>query len=64
MESRNDYGCAFFGETVIVGVALSTSAPGVGFLIYKLSQVNDAFKLRREFIWVFMVLVPLISERI
>lgn len=63
VEGRNDHGCAFFEETTVLGVALSISAPGFGFLVYKLSQVNDAFKLRREFTWILLVVLPLTCER-
>lgn len=63
VECRNDHGCAFFEETTVLGVALSISAPGFGFLVYKISQVNDAFKLRREFTRIFLVVFPLTCER-
>lgn len=63
MEIRNDYGCAFFDETVVLGVSLSIAAPGFGFLVYKLLQVNDAFKLRREFTRVLLAVVPLTSKK-
>lgn len=63
MESSNDYGCALFDETVMLGVIMLTAAPGFGFLLYKLSQVNDTFKLRREFTWVFNTTVVIIRER-
>ncbi|CAM9979077.1 unnamed protein product, partial [Ectocarpus sp. 4 AP-2014] len=52
---RDDYGCAFFEETTALGTMTLLNAPGFMFLIYKLSQVQDVFKLRREFTWVFNV---------
>ncbi|CAN0450348.1 unnamed protein product, partial [Ectocarpus sp. 12 AP-2014] len=54
MESRSNYGCAFFEETVVLGVVIVTMSPGYVFLIYKLSTVDDAFKLRREFAGTFI----------
>ena len=53
MRSSNEYGCSFFEEVVVGGVAASALAPGSAFLLYKLSQVDDAFKLRRELAWTF-----------
>jgi len=58
----NDYGCAFFEEVVVNGVVTLLSAPSFSFLLYKLSQVNDAFKLRREITWVFNVTFFLTRE--
>lgn len=63
MGSRNDYGCAFFEETIALGMMTLLNAPGFMFLLYKLSQVQDVFKLRREFTWVFNVISSLTSER-
>lgn len=63
MENSNDYGCVFFDETVIVGVIMSTAAPVFSFLLYKLLRVKDAFKLQREFIWVFIGTWTLIREK-
>lgn len=61
--SRNDYGCAFFGETLMLGVATLIACPGCMFLVYKLSQVDDAFKLRLEMIWMATVDALAAGER-
>ncbi|CAB1100119.1 unnamed protein product [Ectocarpus sp. CCAP 1310/34] len=50
---RHDYGCAFFEETIVIGTMALLNAPGFTFLLFKLSQVQDVYKLRREFTWVF-----------
>lgn len=63
MGSRNNYGCAFFDETVLLGVVLLIAGPGFLFLLYRFSQVNDAFRLRPEFIWVFSVKCSVTGER-
>ena len=56
MGSSDNYGCAFFDETLMLGVVMFTAGPGNMFLIYLFSQVNDAFKLRVEFIWIYAVI--------
>ncbi|CAB1110920.1 unnamed protein product [Ectocarpus sp. CCAP 1310/34] len=58
---RHDYGCAFFEETIVLGTMMLLNAPGFVFLLYKLSQVQDVFKLRREFTWVFNVVSSVTS---
>lgn len=63
MWGSNEYGCAFFEEVVVNGIVTLVSAPSFTFLLYKLSQVNDAFKLRREITWVFNVTFFLTRER-
>lgn len=63
MGSRNDYGCLIFDEAVVLRVAIVTAGPGFTFLLYKFSQVNDAFRLRREFTWVFITTILSVGER-
>lgn len=63
MESSNDFGCVFFDETVLLGGIMLTAAPAFSFLLYKFLQVKDAFKLQREFIWLFIGTWTLIRER-
>ena len=48
VRSSNEYGCSFFEEVVVNGITTSAGFPGFIFLLYKLSQVDDAFKIRRE----------------
>ena len=61
--SSNVFGCEFLEDTVVLGVALLVLGPFSSFLVYKLYQVNDAFKVRRECLWVFRGTIFFIGER-
>ena len=62
MGSSNVFGCEFLENTTCLLGMLLVLGPGFAFLVFKLTQVDDAFKLQREFMWMLLGTVLFAGE--